>query len=89
MKIRKFLQSHHVLILLFLHSVEEARHRDIAARMASRGTLTNVLNSLLHEHLIARKVYVKAKPIRSYYSITEKGKKVAQNLQELRNIILN
>jgi len=73
---------------LFLHRVEKTRHRDLAIRIASRGTLTNVLNSLLQEGLIAREIEVNAKPIRSYYSITDRGRTVAEKLNEIKYIMI-
>jgi DNA-binding HxlR family transcriptional regulator len=54
--------------------------------MTSRGTLSLSLKDLEEEGLIKRKV-VDTKPIQSFYSLTDKGTKVAMELQQIQRLI--
>ena len=85
-KISALLQSPCVQILLLVYSKGEVRHSELERLIRSRGTLSSNLNDLLEEGLLRRKI-VASKPIQSNYSLTEKGKEVAELLTELRNSI--
>jgi len=85
-KVSALLQSPCVQILLLVYSKGEVRHSELERLIRSRGTLSSNLNDLLEEGLLRRKI-VASKPIQSNYSLTEKGKEVAELLTELRNSI--
>lgn len=61
-------------LLLLIYERREVRHMDLAAAISSRGTLSYSLRSLLEEGLVLRRVNVDARPTRSYYSVTERGR---------------
>ena len=84
MKISALLRSPCIQILLFVHSKGEVRHSELESLIKSRGTLSSNLNDLLDEGLLRRNV-VASRPIKSNYSLTEKGKAVAKVLADLRN----
>lgn len=54
--------------------------------ISSRGTLTNNMQSLDEEVLIQRRVEP-SKPIKSFYSLTEKGEQIAEHLSEIKKIL--
>ena len=62
------------------------RYTDLNKLLRSRGTLSLNLREFEEEGLIQRRV-VATKPIQSYYSLTEKGKKIAEMLRMLNEII--
>ena len=74
-----------VKILLFLFEKREVRYADLAELIHSRGTLSLNLKDVDGDGLIQRRVMV-AKPIESYYSLTEKGKDVAKHLNGIGEI---
>jgi DNA-binding HxlR family transcriptional regulator len=86
MKLSAMLENPSIKIMLFIHEKGEVRYTELAELIASRGTLSKSLKELEEERLIERRVET-AKPIRSYYSLTEKGKKIADRLEEIRRII--
>ena len=55
-------------------------------RKISQNTYTTVYRTLMDNGLIQRRV-VTSKPIQSYYSLTEKGKEVAEILQRLNKVL--
>lgn len=67
--------------------MKTVRHRDLARLITSRGTLSLTLNSLLDEGLISRRVNTETTPIQTYYTITEKGKKVTEKLEEIKILL--
>jgi DNA-binding HxlR family transcriptional regulator len=75
-KISRILEIPSVKILLFIHGKGEVRYTDLTRLIASRGTLSSNLKELEKEELIKRRV-VTTKPIQTYYSLTEKGQKIA------------
>lgn len=85
-KISSLLQTPSVKILLFLNQKGEVRYTDLTNLITSRGTLSLNLKELDEEGLIQRRVMT-TKPIQSYYSLTEKGKKVAEILQRLNEVL--
>ncbi len=82
LKISKIPNIPSVRILLFLLEKGEARHSDLAKLFTSRGTLKFSLKDLEDEQLVQRKI-VDSKPIQSIYSLTEKGKVAAKQLNDL------
>ncbi|MCP8304989.1 MAG: winged helix-turn-helix transcriptional regulator [archaeon] len=60
--------------------------RDLTKLIASRGTLSSNLKALKKEEFVKRRL-VTTKPIQIYYSLTEKGQKVAKQLSEIKGII--
>jgi DNA-binding HxlR family transcriptional regulator len=86
-KISSILQIPSVKILLFLHDKGEVRYTDLTDLIASRGTLSLNLKDLDDEGLIKRRVMT-TKPIQSYYSLTEKGEKIAEILASLEIAIV-
>jgi DNA-binding HxlR family transcriptional regulator len=85
-KISRLLQTPSVKILLFLKREGEVRYTDLTDLITSRGTLSLNLRELDEEGLIQRKV-VTTKPIQSYYSLTDKGTRVAQIIEQLDKTI--
>lgn len=85
-KISKLLQKPCVKILLFLYEKGEVRYTDLTKLIASRGTLSLNLKELDQESLIHRRV-VTTKPIQTYYSLTDKGEKIATHLAEMENML--
>ncbi|KXA93477.1 hypothetical protein AKJ66_01920 [candidate division MSBL1 archaeon SCGC-AAA259E22] len=81
MKITNLLKSPCVKILLFLRKEDEVRFSDFTEIITSRGTLSENLKDLEVEGLIERRV-VESRPIKSYYSLSEKGKSIADLLSK-------
>lgn len=72
--------------MLFLYQKGEARHTELSKLITSRGTLSLNLKDLEKEGLIQRKI-LDTKPIQSLYSLTEKGKSIAKQLNEIERIV--
>jgi len=85
-KISSLLQTPSIKILLFLNQKGEVRYTHLTNLITSRGTLSLNLKELDEEGLIRRRV-VTTKPIQSYYSLTKKGKKVAEITDQLNKAI--
>ncbi|MEM3546512.1 MAG: winged helix-turn-helix transcriptional regulator [Candidatus Bathyarchaeia archaeon] len=88
MKISSMLNTPSVKVILFLYDRGEARYADLLKLIPSRGTLSIILKELDEEGLIKRRV-VASKPIRTYYSLSEKGRLVAGLLKEAKQIVRN
>jgi DNA-binding HxlR family transcriptional regulator len=73
-KISSILEIPSVKILLFIYEKSEVRYTDLTKLITSRRTLSANLKDLEKEELIKRRI-VTAKPIQSYYSLTDKGRK--------------
>jgi DNA-binding HxlR family transcriptional regulator len=86
-KISKVLQIPSVKILLFIYRKGEVRYTELTKLIASRGTLSLNLKALETEDLLKRRV-ITTKPIQTYYSLTEKGQKIAKRLSEIAEILL-
>lgn len=82
MKISKILEIPSVKILLFIYGKKEVRYTDLTKLIASRGTLSANLKELEKEEMVERKV-VATKPIQTYYSLTEKGQRIAKAFSEV------
>jgi DNA-binding HxlR family transcriptional regulator len=76
-KISSILGIPSVRILLFIYGKGEVRYTDLTKLISSRGTLSANLKELEKEELIKRRV-VTTKPIQTYYSLTEKGQRIAK-----------
>ena len=86
MKISRVLQIPSIQILLFLYEKGEVRHGDLVKLIASRGTLSLSIRDLEEEGLVQRRV-APTKPIKSFYSLTSKGREVAEKLGEIRGYV--
>lgn len=86
MKISKILEIPSVKILLFIFDEQEVRYTDLTKIITSRGTLSSNLKALEKEELVERRV-VATKPIQTYYSLTEKGQKIAKRFSEIDDIL--
>jgi DNA-binding HxlR family transcriptional regulator len=82
-KISSILEVPSVKILLFIYGKGEVRYTDLTKLIASRGTLSANLKELEKEELIKRRV-VTTKPIQTYYSLTEKGQKIAGAFEKVK-----
>jgi DNA-binding HxlR family transcriptional regulator len=82
-KISSILEIPSVKILLFIYGKGEVRYADLTRLIASRGTLSANLKELEKEELIKRRV-ITTKPIQTYYSLTEKGQRIAKAFSEVR-----
>jgi DNA-binding HxlR family transcriptional regulator len=76
------LETASVKILLYLHEHSEVRYTDLTKLIASRGTLSLNIKELEEEQLIQRRILT-TKPIRAYYSLTEKGTEIASLLSKI------
>ena len=74
-----------IRVLLFIHARNEVRYSDLARRINSRGTLSLALKELEEEKLVSRRV-VTARPIQSFYALSEKGKRVAELFEEIASL---
>ena len=74
-------------LLLLVYERRKVRHKDLAAVVSSRGTLSYSLRSLLEEGLVAREVRIETRPVESYYAITRKGERIAYHLKAIREIL--
>jgi DNA-binding HxlR family transcriptional regulator len=72
-----------IKILLFVNQEGEVRFTDLTKLIDSRGSLSTNLRALENDGLITRRV-VTDKPIQSYYSLTENGKKIAHNFKDIK-----
>ena len=86
MKISRVLQIPSIQILLFIYEKGEVRHGDLTTLIASRGTLSLSIKELEEEGLVQRRV-VTTTPIKSFYSLTSKGREVAKRLGEIRGYV--
>jgi DNA-binding HxlR family transcriptional regulator len=86
LKISVLLENPSVKILLHINEKGEVRFADLTRLIDSRGALSSNLRALENEELICRRV-VTTKPIQAYYSLTEKGKKIAQSFQDIRQAL--
>ena len=86
LKISQLIKTPTVRILLGLYQNGDLRHAQIAQLTTSRGTLSLSLRELEQEGLIQRKL-LDTKPLQSIYSLTEKGKTIAQQLTQIQQNI--
>ena len=82
MKISRVLQIPSIQILLFLYEKGEVRYGNLTKLLTSRGTLSLSMGDLEEEGLVQRRV-APTKPIKSFYSLSGKGREVAKRLQEI------
>lgn len=75
-----------IKILLLINEKGEVRFTDLTKLIASRGALSSNLQALENEGLINRRVET-GRPIRSFYDLTGKGKKIANSFQEIKRTI--
>jgi len=80
------LENPSIKILLFIDDRGEVRFADLTRLIDSRGALSTNLKALENEALISRRV-VTSKPIQAYYSLTKKGKKVANGFKEVKEAL--
>jgi len=82
MKISRILTIPSVKILLFIKEKGEVRHFLVGKLISSRSVLAYNLRALEQEGLITKR---KETDKRAYYSLTEKGEKIAKSLSEMEN----
>jgi len=83
LRIGNILKTPTVVILLFMLEKGEARYSQLADLVGSRGTLSAALNELEEDGLISRRV-LDSKPIRTFYSLTAKGRDVAAGFMAVK-----
>lgn len=88
LKVSTILELPTITVLLFISGRREVRYSELAKRIRSRGTLALVLRELDEEGLLVRRV-VARKPIESYYSLTQKGARVATAMLEVERSLAN
>ncbi len=86
LKISQIIKVPTVRIMLCLYQKGELRHAQLSKLTASRGTLSLSLRELEQDGLIQRKI-IDTKPIQSIYSLTEKGKTIAKQLNQIQQLI--
>jgi DNA-binding HxlR family transcriptional regulator len=86
MKISELLEAPCAQILFYLYEEREVRYSKLAEFIQSPGTLSLNLKHLEQEGLIKRRI-VTTKPIQSFYSLTERGMRVARKLVDIRKVI--
>lgn len=82
MRISALLETASVKILLYLHEHDDVRYTDLTKLIASRGTLSLNIKELEEEQLVHRRILT-TKPIKAYYSLTEKGTEIASLLRKI------
>jgi DNA-binding HxlR family transcriptional regulator len=82
MRFSALLETASVKILVYLYDNGEVRYKDLKKLIDSRGTLSLNIKELQEELLIQRSILT-TKPIQAYYSLTEKGKKIAFLLRKI------
>lgn len=87
LKVSQIMKIPSVRIMLFLYQKSQARHAELSKLITSRGTLSLSLKDLEKEELIQRKI-LDTKPLQSIYSLTEKGKAIAKQLNEIETLIV-
>jgi len=88
LRISSILKVGNVRVLTYLLENGEARYRDLLNDVISvRSTLAIVLNELLEEELIERRVKP-TKPVQTLYSLTELGAKIARYLKAIEDALL-
>lgn len=91
MKIVSILNLSNVKVLLYLYYNDDndARFSELLKYVIPiRSTLSYILIELLEEGLINRTV-INSRPIQVKYSLTERGRQVAECFIKLRNILLS
>lgn len=88
MKIEKILVLPNVKIILMLHQEEEVRYTELSKLIKNRGALSNAFKELAGENLIQRRIDQKTRPVQSYYSLTRKGKEIAQEFSRIKSSIV-
>jgi DNA-binding HxlR family transcriptional regulator len=63
------------------------RFSDIAKTFASRGSLSVCLKDLEENEVVKRRVEAEEKPVKVYYSLTEKGRKLGFHISRINTII--
>ncbi len=86
LKISQIIKSPTVRIMLCLYQRGDTRHAQLSKLTTSRGTLSLSLRELEQEGLVQRKI-IDTKPIQSIYSLTEKGKTIAKQLNQIQQLI--
>ena|SRR5579872_1908258 len=86
-KIENILALPNMKILLFLQQKDEARYSELSKLIKSRGALSNAFKELIEEELIQRRIDPKTRPVKSYYSLTKKGKEIAQEFAQVKSVI--
>jgi DNA-binding HxlR family transcriptional regulator len=84
LKISDLLTNPTVKLLLFLYEKHEARYSEMLRMINSRSTLTLAIKELESDSLITRRIVSETKPAQAYYSLSEKGLKVAESLLRAR-----
>jgi len=87
-KIEKILVLPNVKIILMLHQEEEVRYTELSKLIKNRGALSNAFKELAGENLIQRRIDQKTRPVQSYYSLTRKGKEIAQEFSRIKSSIV-
>ena len=85
MRFSALFETASVKILLYLYENGEVRYKDLTKLIDSRGTLSLNIKELQEELLIQRSILT-TKPIKAYYSLTEKGKEIAVLLRKIEKI---
>ena len=85
MKIKEILDIPSIIILLYIHEKGEVRYGDLTKKIDSRGTLSKSIKDLMGEGLVDKKV-VKGKPIKSFYTLTSKGKEIAKRMYDISKL---
>ena len=63
----------------------DARYTDLVKLVVSRGVLSTNLKAMEKEELLEQRV-VSTKPIQTYYSLSEKGQKVAHCFNDVKKL---
>lgn len=85
-KISAVLDLATVRLLLLIHSKGEVRYAELGKLIPSRGTLTLSLKELDEEGLVVRRI-VSSRPVKSYYSLTKNGTRIASLLEETKVVL--
>ena len=82
LKFKAMAESPNARLVAYLQEHHEVRYTQLLKLVKSRGSLALVLREMGEEGLLVRRIVPK-KPVESYYSLTEKGTRVAVALSNL------
>ena len=87
-KVRFLFRKGAIDVILYLNQVDKAGYYEIYKQgfVVSRQTFSNLLKTLERRSVISREV-IESRPPRVDYRLTEKGKKVAKCLDEMKRIL--
>ncbi|MCD6504948.1 winged helix-turn-helix transcriptional regulator [Candidatus Bathyarchaeota archaeon] len=87
-KIYRIFKNTHIKILLYLgNKKKEVRYSDLLRNVIpNRSSLASALRELQKDMIVERKVEA-TRPIKTFYSLTELGDKIAQHIMAIQELL--